>query len=133
MLHPSIFFFIFDLSGYWKLLWPNPTQRCIFGIYTINMCFSATASFGSGAVLAVIGVVTLKITRKPSHLVFAFIPVLFAIQQISEGFVWLSLQNNEYAKWQTIPIHIFMVFAHIVWPFWITLSAWLLEKQGVRK
>jgi hypothetical protein len=97
------------------------------------MCFSATASFGSGVVLAVIGVVTLKITRKPSHLVFAFIPLLFAIQQISEGFVWLTLQNVAYARWQSIPIHIFMVFAHIVWPLWISLAALLFEQGGTRK
>ena len=97
------------------------------------MCFSVAGSFGSGVVLAVIGVVTLRITHKPLHLVFAFIPVLFAIQQISEGFVWLTLQHPEYARWQSVPIHVFMVFAHIVWPFWITLSAWLLEKQPARK
>ena len=97
------------------------------------MCFSEAASFGSGIVLAAMGVVTLKITRKPSHLVFAFIPVLFAIQQISEGFVWITLQNPEYARWQSIPIHVFMVFAHIVWPFWITLSAWLMENRAARK
>lgn len=97
------------------------------------MCFSATASFGSGIVLAAIGVFTLKITRKPSHLAFAFIPVLFAVQQISEGFVWLTLQHAEYAQWRSVPVHVFMVFAHIIWPFWITLSALLLEKQEVRK
>ncbi len=97
------------------------------------MCFSATASFGSGVVLAIIGVVTLKITRKPSHLVFAFIPILFAVQQISEGFVWLTLQNEDYARWQSFPTYVFMVFAHIVWPIWISLSAWLLEKGTTRK
>jgi hypothetical protein len=97
------------------------------------MCFSVGASFGSGVVLAAIGIVTLKITYKPSHLVFAFIPVLFAVQQFSEGFVWLTLQHPEYAKWQPVPVHVFMVFAHIVWPFWITLSALLLEKQEARK
>lgn len=97
------------------------------------MCFSEAASFGSGIVLAAIGVITLKITRKPSHLVFAFIPVLFAIQQISEGFVWVTLQHLEYARWQSIPIDVFMFFAHIVWPFWITLSAWLMESRPVRK
>ena len=97
------------------------------------MCFSAAASFGSGVVLAGIGVVTLKITNKPSHRVFAFIPILFAVQQITEGFVWLTLQHAEYAKWQSIPIYIFMVFAHIVWPFWITLSALLFEKPGTKK
>ena len=97
------------------------------------MCFSVAASFGSGVVLAAIGVVTLKITRKPSHLLFAFVPILFAIQQISEGFVWITLQQAQYAKWQSVPIHIFMVFAHIVWPFWITLSALLLENRAARK
>ncbi len=97
------------------------------------MCFSATASFGSGIVLTAIGVFTLKITRNPSHVVFACIPLLFAVQQISEGFVWLTLQHAEYAQWRSVAVHVFMVFAHIVWPFWITLSALLLEKKTARK
>lgn len=97
------------------------------------MCFSASASFGAAVVLSAIGVITVKQTKKPSHFVFAFIPILFAVQQVSEGFVWLALQNPEYAQWQSVPIHVFMVFAHIIWPSWIVFAAVLIEKEKARK
>ena len=54
------------------------------------MCFSATASFGASAVLGVIGVAAVaKAKTKPQRL-FASIPLVFAVQQLSEGFLWLS-------------------------------------------
>ncbi len=97
------------------------------------MCFSANASFGAGAVLTVIGVATMSKAKKPSQLVFAAIPLLFAVQQISEGFTWLTVMNNEYLPWQKIPVHVFLFFAHILWPVWIPLSMLLLEKERSHK
>ena len=49
------------------------------------MCFSATASFTVGVVLSVIGVVTIKMTRRKEEIPFAMIPLLFGIQQFIEG------------------------------------------------
>jgi hypothetical protein len=54
------------------------------------MCFSASASFGAGIVLAVIGVATIKKREQPSQIYFATIPFLFSIQQVSEGFLLSS-------------------------------------------
>ena len=54
------------------------------------MCFSATASFISGTALCVIGVATLKQTKAPAEIPFALIPLLFGIQQLTEGVIWLS-------------------------------------------
>ena len=53
------------------------------------MCFSAAANFiGSGA-LATVGVVTLTKVKHRRELLFASLPLLFAIHQFIEGFVWL--------------------------------------------
>lgn len=55
------------------------------------MCFSATASFSAGALLLGLGSLTLKSARHPRELPFAAIPPLFAIQQLSEGVLVVSL------------------------------------------
>ena len=49
------------------------------------MCFSATASFISGTALCAIGVATLKQTKASAEIPFALIPLLFGIQQLTEG------------------------------------------------
>ena len=51
------------------------------------MCFSATASFSTGAVLLGIGALTLKSARRPRELAFAAIPLLFAIPQSIKGVI----------------------------------------------
>ena len=54
------------------------------------VCFSAIASFSAGALLLCAGVLTLKFARRPSELPDAAVPLLFAIQQLSEGVIWLT-------------------------------------------
>ncbi len=97
------------------------------------MCFSATASFGAGAALLVAGTFIARKAEKPNQLAFAGIPLLFAVQQIAEGFVWLSLTHEEYSTWSKIPVYTFLFFAHILWPSWISFSMLLLEKNLLRR
>jgi hypothetical protein len=47
------------------------------------MCFSANASFGMGAVLMVAGIASVKKVNNLSQVIFAAIPLLFAVQQFS--------------------------------------------------
>lgn len=97
------------------------------------MCFSAEASFTASAVLGVIGIITVKKVNHPSALAFACIPFLFSVQQLSEGIVWVSLSNKEYAFLQSISSYLFLIIAQIVWPTWVPLSILLLEKNEKRK
>ena len=97
------------------------------------MCFSATASFGAGAILTVAGIAALRKVETKSQIPFAAIPVIFAFQQFTEGFVWLSLPYPDYNHWQKIPITIFLVIAQAVWPFWVPFSFLLIEKDEKRK
>jgi len=97
------------------------------------MCFSATASFGAGIVLTVLGAITIKKVQHPSQIMFASIPLIFAVQQIAEGVLWLTLPDPRYAKTQISFTYMFLIFAQVVWPIWIPVSILLLEKLTFRK
>ena len=97
------------------------------------MCFSATASFVTGTALSAVGIVTLNKTESPTQWMFAGIPLVFGLQQLTEGFVWMSLTDPYYASVKTLSVYTFMAFAQIIWPLWVPLSMLLLEKQGLRK
>jgi hypothetical protein len=97
------------------------------------MCFSAEASFGASAVLGVIGTVAIAKAKTPARRLFATIPLVFAIQQLSEGMLWLSLHDAGLAKWESFLTYTFLVFAMAIWPLWIPLTIRLLEKDPRRK
>lgn len=97
------------------------------------MCFSASASFGAGLVLSVIGVVSIKKAEHRSQWLFASIPLIFAVQQISEGILWLALPQPDLLNTQKIFTHIFLLFAQIIWPIWVPIAILLLEKNSTRK
>jgi hypothetical protein len=97
------------------------------------MCFSAGASFGASVILGTIGVVSLNKTKKPSQLMFAGIPMLFAVQQFVEGTLWLSLTHASFHSWQNITTYLFLLIAQGIWPFWIPVSMFLIETQKTRR
>ncbi len=97
------------------------------------MCFSASASFGAGVVLTVIGTAAIRKTQHPSQLLFASIPFIFGVQQLAEGILWLSLPNPGYLNTQKTFTHIFLFFAQVVWPMWVPISILLFEKSTTRK
>jgi hypothetical protein len=97
------------------------------------MCFSASASFAAGAVLTVVGVASLKKTKKPSEIPFAVIPLFFGLQQFAEGFVWLSLTNPDYAFIEGISTYAFIFFAQVLWPVWVPFAIFKFEEEkGLR-
>jgi hypothetical protein len=64
----------------------------------------------------------------------ALIPLLFAVQQFSEGILWLTLQTgNTQTTLTYLADSLFKIFAFLVWPIWIPLSLFALEKSGWRK
>jgi hypothetical protein len=120
---------------------PKRVRRIIETLRTLNtnykpkrqsMCFSATASFGAGIVLSTIGIATIKKAQRREQLAFAAIPLLFAIQQFSEGFVWVGLQTSNTLMAST-GAYIFLFFAQVLWPFWVPWSVMILEKKEDRR
>lgn len=82
------------------------------------MCFSAAASFGASATLTGVGVLAARQVTAPNQRAFAAIPVIFAIQQFVEGFVWLSLTQESWAEWTRLSTFSFLFFAEVLWPMW---------------
>jgi hypothetical protein len=97
------------------------------------MCFSAGASFAAGAVIAVAGVATMTKVSKPPQRLFASIPFLFAIQQIAEGFLWLTLRNPDQVVLQKISTYFFLIPADVLWPILIPLAMILMEENSIRR
>ncbi|MEO7530114.1 MAG: DUF6629 family protein [Sediminibacterium sp.] len=96
------------------------------------MCFSATASFIAGGALSTVGVATLKKTEKKSEIPFASIPLLFGIQQIIEGVIWLTFHRHA-PEINIAMTFIYSVFSHVLWPIFVPLSIMLLETVSWRK
>ena len=90
------------------------------------MCFSATASFSAGALLLGIGTLTLKATRRRRDLPFAAIPLLFAVQQLSEGVVWLTFSRDA-PLLNMVMTHVYSFFSHVLWPAYLPVAVLLIE------
>ena len=90
------------------------------------MCFSATASFVAGGSLSAIGVATISKAEHRSELPFATIPVLFGIQQIVEGVIWLTFSNDAPALRHTMT-YVYSVFSHVLWPIYVPFAIRFLE------
>ena len=96
------------------------------------MCFSATASFSAGVVLLGVSVLTLRAARRPREGPFAAIPLLFAIQQLVEGVIWLTFRY-EAPLLNTVMTHVYSFFSHVLWPVYVPVAVLLIEPPGWRR
>jgi hypothetical protein len=94
------------------------------------MCFSATANFVGSGVLGAVGVVTLTKVKHRRELLFAALPVLFAVHQFIEGFVWLGLDGILSPAVAHDMGAAFMLYAQGLLPFLLPLSVLLFEPNG---
>lgn len=97
------------------------------------MCFSAGASITAGVLLTFVGVETLRKVHKPEQIAFASIPVVFAIQQFSEGAIWLTAGKPGLESMQAVATIVFLIMAQIVWPLLVPISVLLMENHKIRK
>lgn len=97
------------------------------------MCFSATASFSASVVIGIVGVITFRSCKTPQERFLGSVPFLFALQQVSEGFVWLSFTHAAYQPYQHLFTLAFLFFAWVVWPILIPVAFYQLEPPGKRK
>jgi hypothetical protein len=97
------------------------------------MCFSATASFAAAAVIGVVGLATLRHVREPRALLFAAVPLLFAVHQFAEGLVWLGLSGRIGPVALDHSTFLFMLYAQGVLPLLMPLAVLLMEPPGRRR
>lgn len=98
----------------------------------VSMCFSASSSFCSAAVLSVIGFMAISKMRDIKQIMLASVPFLFALQQLSEGIIWYTAANPT-GFWYTFAVYAYLTFALIIWPTWIPIAIYNLEKDDFRK
>lgn len=96
------------------------------------MCFSAAASFTAGTALVAVGGVTVHRSEGPIELPVAMVPLLFGVQQLTEGFLWLSFEHD-WPVVQSWTTYIFSVFSHVVWPIFIPFAILLVETSRWRR
>lgn len=59
-----------------------------------------------------------KSVRRPREQLYAAIQLLFAIQQLSEGVIWLSFRY-EVPQLNTVMTHVYNFFSHVLWPVYV--------------
>ena len=99
------------------------------------MCFSATASFSAGAVLFGVGALTLRsalASHRRRDLPFAAIPLLFAVQQLIEGVIWLTFSDKA-TLLNSMTTHVYSFFSHVLWPVYVPVAVLLMEPEGWRR
>jgi hypothetical protein len=91
------------------------------------VCFSAAANFVGSGVLAAMGAITLTKVKHRREMLFASLPVLFAIHQFIEGFVWLGLDGILSPGVTLAMGAAFMLYAQGLLPYLLPLSVFLFE------
>lgn len=97
------------------------------------MCFSASASFTAGAVLLTMGVIAIRKSSTPAQRVLSCIPVIFGLQQLTEGLLWIGLSRPGYEYLVQPAKYGFLLFAQVVWPAFIPYSIMRIEPNPMRK
>ena len=97
------------------------------------MCFSPAASFTASAVLIPTGLACLYKVKDRSQALFAAIPLVFGLQQLTEGMLWIILQNNGYIEWRRTATYVFVTMGQLVWPLLVPFSVLAMEQDKNRQ
>lgn len=94
------------------------------------MCFSAEASFTAAIILLPAGALTLRWAYKSDtrYLPIAALPLLFGLQQLLEGSVWIAGAYSS-SYWIERASLAYMFFSWLAWPVWVPVSAYFLESE----
>jgi len=96
------------------------------------MCFSATASFSSAVILIPVGIYCLKESNQidKRYWAFAMLPLIFGVQQLLEGGIWLALTHDREVAAHNLALG-FLLFSHVFWLGWVAYSSYLTESSVV--
>lgn len=82
--------------------------------------------------MTVAGVATLRMVTRPAQIPFALIPLLFGIQQLFEGLIWLSFVRGSSIDNASLTV-VYSVFSHVLWPIYMPFAVGLLEAVAWRR
>jgi hypothetical protein len=96
------------------------------------MCFSAEADLCTGIVVGAVGIDALRHVRKPHQIALAATPVLFAVHEVDESFVWWGLHGQVAFPVEHAAIYIFLAVAFVL-PFWVPFAMLGVETKVHRR
>lgn len=73
-----------------------------------------------------------SIRYNKQYLLLSLIPVIFSLQQLSEGVIWdaLMLQRHALIDYGAL---VYLFFAYLFWPMFIPCCFYFIEPHGIRK
>ena len=95
--------------------------------------YFAILNFTLSGAIGLVGILTLRKVSMPHEVVFALLPLLFALHQFDEGFVWLGVGGYIDARALEMASGIFIYFAQGLLPFLVPLAVWLIEKESYKR
>lgn len=96
------------------------------------MCFSAQADIVAGVALLPVAVLALREVRCRRELPFAALPLLFAMHQLIEAFVWAGVHGDVTHRVQAAATFGYLLIAFPLLPILLPVAVLLLEPQGRR-
>lgn len=98
------------------------------------MCFSAGADVVGGVVIGAIGVDVLRhVNARRQYALLASLPLLLALHQLDEAFVWWGLQGHVPGAVGRFATWVYLLFAFVVLPVFVPISILALEPHGRRR
>lgn len=97
------------------------------------MCIAASVNFAASACIAAVGVLTLSRVSQPRTTLFATIPLLFALHQFAEGFVWLGADGVIRPDAEGHLVFLFILYAQGILPLLMPFAVLLMEPPGKRR
>jgi len=95
--------------------------------------YFAVLNFTLSGAIGLVGVLTLRQLSTPSEVIFASLPLLFALHQFTEGFVWLGVGGYIQPRALELASGIFIYYAQGLLPFLVPFAIWLIEKNSYKK
>lgn len=98
------------------------------------MCFSTEASFSAALILGGIGCAAVKAAPSKNFYFLATIPLLFALQQLSEAIIWYNFAYHPLPpSFIQLSMRFYLTLAFLVWPIWIPLALFAVESVTWRR
>ena len=95
--------------------------------------YFAIFNFLFSGIIGIVGIRTLRRVSSPNEVVFASLPLLFALHEFTQGFVWLGVYGYTNPRALEIAETLFVFYAQGLLQFIVPLAIWLIEPQGTRK
>ena len=95
--------------------------------------YFAVLNFTLSGAIGLVGILTLRKVSMPHEVVFALLPLLFALHQFDEGFVWLGMGGYTNTRALEMASGIFIYFAQGLLPFLVPLAIWLIERDSYKR